>query len=215
MNIWKTFKLGLKRYLFRRKLWKTQSTRISKQSIGYMNVDFEGENDVPQRCQFTNDKITIGFRTTLGYNNLISGNVRIGKYCQLGSDVSIHAANHPMNTMTTYINRRLFEGELKGLRYSKQIVLGNDVWVGHGVIIVGQVTIGNGAIIAAGAVVTKDVPAFGVVAGVPAKLINYRFSPAIIQEIEALKWWDKNDAELSRLKPLFFKYFDKATSIHE
>ena len=80
---------------------------------------------------------------------------------------------------------------------------------------VGNVTIGNGAILAAGSVITKDVEPYAIVAGVPAKEIRKRFSDTIIQEIETLQWWDKSEQELEKIKPLFFKDFSNRHSIYE
>lgn len=183
-------------------------------SKGIKNAQFEGKNTVPEGCSFLG-VISIGYATTLGYNNLLSGTISIGKYCQFGADVALHATNHPISTMTTYINKNLFAGELKSLRENNKIVIGNDVWVGHGAIVVGNVNIGNGAILAAGSVITKDVAPYTIVAGVPAKPIGNRFSDAIIQEIEALKWWNLSQPELEKIKPLFFKKFSNKDSIYE
>lgn len=208
-------KINRIRRLFREQLLRSKNVFIDPQAIGYQNAFYEGNNAVPARCQFMGNEIYIGYNTTLGYNNLIGGNVNIGKYCQIGSDVAFHATNHPMSYMTTYINKNLFEGALKGLKEDKKIIIGNDVWVGHGVIILGNVTVGNGAILAAGSVITKDVEPYTIVAGVPAKPIRKRFSESIIQEIEQLQWWDKSENELEALKPLFFKNFADKKSIYE
>jgi virginiamycin A acetyltransferase len=183
-------------------------------SSGIQNVTFGGKNAVPDRCNFSG-KIELGYATTLGYNNFFHGQITIGKYCQIGSDVAIHTTNHPRSYMSTYINKNLFNGELKVLKEENIATIGNDVWIGHNAIIVGQVHIGNGAIIAAGSVVTKDVLPYSIVAGVPAKLIKMRFSDSIIKEIEALKWWDLSELELEKIKPLFFCNFQDKESIYE
>ena len=187
---------------------------LSGFSRGLQNVIFEGKNAVPDRCNFSG-KIQIGYATTLGYNNTLGGNITIGKYCQLGANVAIHATNHPMSYLTTYINQNLFQGDLSQLKQQNVITIGNDVWIGHGVIIVGNISVGNGAILAAGSVVTRDVEPFTIVAGVPAKRIRKRFNETITKEIEELKWWDKNEQELEKLKPLFFKNFTNKESIHD
>lgn len=192
----------------------TDKVTLSGFSKGLQNVVFEGKNAVPDRCNFSGN-VKIGYATTLGYNNLLAGKITIGKYCQLGADVALHATNHPISSMTTYINKNLFNGELKGLKEENEIVIGNDVWIGHGVIIVGNINIGNGAILAAGSVITKDIPAYTIVGGVPAKIIKKRFSDQIIQEIETLKWWNLSEVELEKIKPLFFKNFKTADSIYE
>lgn len=183
-------------------------------SRGIQNVLFEGKNAVPDRCNFSGN-ISLGYATTLGYNNFLHGNISIGKYCQLGADIAIHTTNHPTNYMTTYINKNLFKGELKKLKETNTVVIGNDVWIGHNALIVGNVKIGNGAVIAAGAIVTKNVSPYTIVAGVPAKPIRKRFSDAIINEVEALKWWDMSEVELEKIKPMFFKDFNNNTSIYK
>ncbi len=193
---------------------KKKGTIISNKSKGYLHASFEGKNLVPDLCNFVGN-IKIGYATTLGHENLFAGDVTIGKYCQLGIGVAVHTTNHPMNYMSTYINNNLFKGELKTLKETSKVSIGNDVWIGHNVIIVGNVTIGNGAILAAGCVVTKDVPPYTIVGGVPAKIIRKRFPDHIIQEIEALQWWNLSDAELEKIKPLFFKNFETANSIYE
>lgn len=194
---------------------RKEGSIISSQTTGYWKVFFEGKNRVPERCQFLNEDIHIGYATTLGVNNVLSGKVTIKKYCQIGGDVAFHASNHPISYMTNYINSNLFNGTLKSNKKEHQIIIGNDVWVGHGVIVLGNITIGNGAILAAGAVVTKDVSPYTVVAGVPAKPVRKRFSETIIQEIEHLQWWDLPEQELENIKPLFFKDFKNKNSIYE
>ncbi|UQD56158.1 CatB-related O-acetyltransferase [Flavobacterium sp. K5-23] len=193
---------------------KRENVIVSGFSSGLQNVIFEGKNVVPEGCNFSG-KIKIGYATTLGSNNLLGGIISIGKYCQLGVDVAIHATNHPLSYMSTYINQNLFQGELKQLKQENKISIGHDVWIGHGVIIVGNVTIGNGAILAAGSVVTKDILPYAIVAGVPAKEIRKRFSDKVINEIETLKWWGKSEAELEEIKLLFFKDFTNKHSIYD
>ena len=201
-------------YYFLNTVEKRDGVTLSGFSRGLQNVTFEGKNAVPDGCNFSG-KIKIGYATTLGYRNLLGGTISIGKYCQLGVDVALHATNHPISYMTTYINKNLFDGELKSLKQENVIAIGHDVWLGHGVVIVGNVTVGNGAIIAAGSVITKDVEPYAIVAGVPAKEIRKRFSDTIIQEIETLQWWDKSEQELEKIKPLFFKDFSNRHSIYE
>lgn len=193
---------------------KIGSVTFSGFSRGIQNVVFEGENSVADRCNFSGN-INIGYATTLGCNNFFHGDISIGKYCQIGADVAIHTTNHPIEFLSTYINKKLFDGDLKQLKTTGRVIIGNDVWIGHRVIIVGNVTIGNGAILAAGSVVTKDVSPYTIVAGIPAKEVRQRFSASVIVEIEALQWWDKSDVELEKIKPLFFKDLTNKESIYE
>lgn len=204
-----------KRKTFINRLYKEKNVAIHPSVVGFMNTNFDGDNGIPEKCQFLGNNVSIGYRTTLGRNNLLSGVISIGKYCQLGSDVALHASNHPISYMSTYINKNLFNGELKSLKKEHKIVIGNDVWIGHGVIIVGNVTVGNGAILAAGSVITKDVSPYTIVGGVPSKKIKQRFPDAIILELEALKWWDLDNEDLEKIKSLFFKDFSKVQSIYD
>jgi acetyltransferase-like isoleucine patch superfamily enzyme len=208
-------KYKLKKFIYRilNSVEAKDGVEASGFSRGLQNVTFEGKNKVADRCNFSG-KIEIGYATTLGYNNFLHGKISLGKYCQLGADVALHATNHPSNFMTTYIHKNLFNGELKELKTNKEIIIGHDVWIGHNALVLGNITIGNGAIIAGGAVVTKNVAPYSVVAGVPAKEIKKRFSDEIISEIETLAWWDLSEAELEKVKPLFFKDFSKVDSIY-
>lgn len=123
----------------------------------------------------------------------------IGSFCSIAGGSIIGLGNHPTSFIST---SPVFYSKKNALRkvWTKQsfieykrIVIGNDVWIGSRAIIMGGVNIGNGAIIGAGAVVTKDVPAYAIVGGIPAKIIRYRFEPSIVNKIEELKWWENTD----------------------
>ena len=85
-----------------------------------------------------------------------------------------------------WIEKDVFEHKSE----EERVILGNDVWVGSHVLINGGVHIGNGACIAAGAVVVKDVPPYAIVGGVPAKIIRYRFPKEVIDRLESIQWWN-------------------------
>jgi acetyltransferase-like isoleucine patch superfamily enzyme len=193
--------------------YRKDNNYISGYVNGLRNVIFGGENQIITGCNFSG-KVELGYRTTLGVSNWIHGNVKIGKYCQLGAYVAIHSNNHPVSNLSTYISSSLFNGELKQLKTIGKVEMGNDVWVGHNALIIGNVKIGNGAIIAAGAVVTRDVEPYSIVGGVPAKTLKKRFSENIIKEVEELKWWDKSDEEMESIKPLFLKDLSKVQSLY-
>lgn len=186
--------------------------KVSFWTTGVHHVVFGGGNGVPEDCVFA-DKTHLGFRTTLGTNNFFGGKVTVGKYCQIGRDVAFHPTNHPISHVTTYINSQLFGGELKQFKSEAEIFIGNDVWVGHGVIVLSGVGVGDGAILAAGSVVTKNVSPYSIVAGNPAREIRKRFSDQVIAELEALKWWDMREDELLKIKPLFLMDLSSHTSI--
>ena len=110
-------------------------------------------------------------------------------------------ANHLVDTFSTSPSRTsLFphkKGNLSG--YSKgDIVIKNDVWIGVNSTILDGITIGNGAVIAAGSIVTKDVPPYAIVGGNPAKIIKYRFPKEIIDEIEKTQFWDMDINEINK-----------------
>lgn len=212
-NIFYLLKVKIQKYLFIQAR-KKERTIIDYSIVGFKNVEFKGRNIVPENCKFFG-KIVIGYKSTLGANSYFHGNISIGKYCQLGSNVAIHSTSHPLNYLTTYVNRNLFDGELTNLKTVGSLKIGHDVWIGHGAILLGNISIGNGAIIGAGAVVNKDVKPFSVVAGVPAKFIRMRFHENIIKEINELKWWDLSEADLEKQKPLFFKNFSNKDSIYK
>ena len=85
----------------------------------------------------------------------------------------------------------------------KRVKVGNDVWIGTKVMIMGGVTVGDGAVIGAGSIVTKDVPPYAIVAGVPAKVIRYRFSSEVIDLLEKIQWWNFSPNVLKRNINLF------------
>ncbi|WP_367390481.1 CatB-related O-acetyltransferase [Lewinella sp. LCG006] len=121
----------------------------------------------------------------------------IGKFCMIASDVTfiMNGANHLTDAVSTYpfaIFGHGWEGAMEGKTYPSKgnTVIGNDVWIGHRATIMPGVTVGDGAIIATNATVTKDVPAYAVVGGNPAKVIKMRFSDAEITRLLELQWWD-------------------------
>ncbi|MEL6813066.1 MAG: CatB-related O-acetyltransferase [Bacteroidota bacterium] len=181
---------------------------------GLDKVRFEGNNAVLGFSNF-NGNVEVGYATTFGVHNLIHGDIQIGKYCQFGPYAAVNTYNHPKDHLSTYINKRLLDGLLTQYKTSDKTFIGNDVWVGKNAIILGGVTIGNGAIIAAGSVVTKDVPPYHIAGGVPAKILKPRFSRNVMDQIEALEWWDKSEKEIEELKPLFEKNLSGLNSIYE
>lgn len=123
----------------------------------------------------------------------------IGKFCSIacGAKFLFNSANHTLGSLSTYTFPIFFEEwglpvediprawDNKG-----DIVIGNDVWIGYEAVVMAGVTVGDGAIIGTRAVVTKDVPPYTIVGGVPAKPIRKRFDDETIEQLLALKWWD-------------------------
>ena len=113
----------------------------------------------------------------------------IGRYCSIANNVSIGQGEHPLDRIST--SAWFYDNPWETLT-SGECVIDSDVWIGVDAIILRGVKIGVGAVVAANAVVTKDVPAFAIVAGVPARLIQYRFSSEQQQEILASRWWESD-----------------------
>lgn len=125
--------------------------------------------------------------------------LRIGKFCSIacGAKFLFNSANHTLGSLSAYPFPIFFEEwDLRAADIAEawdnkgDIVVGNDVWIGYEAVILAGVTIGDGAIIGTRAVVTKDVPPYTIVGGVPAKPIRKRFSEETIAALMALRWWD-------------------------
>ena len=144
------------------------------------------------------------------YHYPINGDkLKIGKFCSIacGTKFLFNSANHTMRSLSTYPFPIFYDEWAHGIWADKawdnkgDIVLGNDVWTGFESVILAGVTIGDGAIIGARAVVTKDVPPYTIVGGVPARPIRKRFSDEEIAALLKLRWWDLPPAKiLERIK---------------
>ncbi len=143
-------------------------------------------------------KVSLGDFSYIADNTRIS-RAKIGKFCSIANDVKCGLGKHPSSGFVSTHPAFFSMQEQAGITFSDKdhfvendpITIGNDVWIGTSAIIMDGVTIADGAIIGAGAVVTKDVPPYAIVAGVPAKLIRYRFDQKVIDELLKIKWWDK------------------------
>lgn len=147
---------------------------------------------------------TILSNVSLGDYSYIGGdcrlmNVIIGNFCSIGPSVWIGGLpSHPLTLKSTFPGFYQKDSSYYGVKpeydYSepefRQVKIGNDVWVGARAMIMDGVTIGDGAVIAAGAVVTKDIPPYAIVGGVPAKVIKFRFSEQEIKEMLESQWWN-------------------------
>lgn len=122
----------------------------------------------------------------------------VGKFCSIAAHTRINPGNHPLDRVA--LSHFTYRSSSYGLgqddagffdwRRSFRCVMGNDVWIGHGAVVLPGVTLGNGAAVGAGAIVTKDVPPFAIVVGNPGRILRYRFAPEIIAALERIAWWD-------------------------
>ncbi len=126
-------------------------------------------------------------------------NADLGRFCAIAAMGRIGAPNHPYERVTqhrlSYTPEYYWPSQKRDAaffmhRSADRCHIGNDVWMGHGAIVLPGVTVGDGAVVAAGAVVTRDVEAYTIVAGVPAKPIKRRFGRAIAERLQELAWWN-------------------------
>ncbi|WP_333814975.1 chloramphenicol acetyltransferase [Tabrizicola sp.] len=132
-------------------------------------------------------------------------NATVGKFANIAALTRIGPTDHPMENAslhhflyrsTRYWDDIADDADFMAHRAGRRTVIGPDTWLGHGVIVKPEVTIGAGAIIASGAVVTRDVPPYMIMAGIPAQPLRPRFAPGIADRLMALAWWDWNHAQL-------------------
>lgn len=143
------------------------------------------------------DLYTYGSCFYSGFNT--GGGVTIGKYCSLAGDIHYFGANHPYESLSTsafFYNQSMNKQKVNDVPRN-HLIIENDVWIGYGVIITaGCHRIGTGAVVGAGAIVTKDVPAYAIVVGNPAKILKYRFDEKTINNLLESKWWDNTPEHL-------------------
>ncbi len=164
---------------------------------------FEGMNKLYPKCSFTGK---LGFGSYIGPNSEIAGT--IGKYTSIGPNVKVIIGTHPLTypfvtTCPAFFSLRKQNGSTftKVQRFDEHLTfdksnnyavkIGNDCWIGERAMVVGGVQVGDGAVILAGAIVTKDIPAYAIVGGIPAKILRYRYRVDSIGFLLKFKWWDK------------------------
>ena len=136
--------------------------------------------------------------------------VTIGNFCSVAAGVEFIFGDHSLEKVSTYPLRFLLRKESTNndAICRGPISVGNDVWLGRNAVIMANVRIGNGAVVAAGSVVTRDVPAYTIVGGVPARAIRTRFSLNQIENLESIAWWNWSDAEILERMDLFYSDVD-------
>ena len=192
----------IKQFIHRKRIGSTCS--FGKSTTIDSTARFEGENLLLNHSVFLNS--SMGYASYVSDHSFIKNTV-IGRYTCIANEVMTVAGNHPLSFASVH---PAFYSTTQKLSYVKQnkfddfhyldsqqkisVVIGNDVWIGARATILEGITIGDGAIVAAGAIVTKDVPPYAIVGGVPARIIKYRFDEETIQKLLKLKWWEKDEA---------------------
>ena len=185
------------------------NSRVSSLSLVYDNCKIAPKGVVYSFCRLRSVKI--GDYSYIGKSSILHS-VTIGKFSSISDHCVIGLPSHSINTISS---SPIFSGVRNGTKTSwvsknmplkpMSVVIGNDVWIGYRAMIPSHVTIGDGAVIAAGSVVVKDVPPYAVVGGVPAKIIKYRFPQDVIDKLLEIRFWDKTDEEIKKNLDLFQK----------
>lgn len=178
----------------------------------FLNKRIENHTFIKNNCNLSKmvvvyrgvrlNNVTAGDYSYIGKKTVIH-NTTIGKFCSISDECVIGLPAHSIDTISS---SPLFSSIKNGTKTSwvkrnmpskpYDVNIGNDVWIGYRAIIPGSVKIGDGAVVASGAVVTKDVPPYAIVGGVPAKIIRYRFDEENVQKLLSSEWWNQPDAVL-------------------
>lgn len=179
--------------------------RIATSAVAYDSELDDYCNCTPNcRIQFSK----IGKRTSIGTNTRVNY-AEIGSYCSISWNVTIGAMSHNVDRLSghAFTFQPVFgivDREMQEMKPDRPITyVGNDVWIGCNAVLKSGISIGNGSVIGAGAVVLNDVPPYSIVVGVPAKVIKYRFADDIINKLKTLPWWDLSDDILKENMDLF------------
>lgn len=136
----------------------------------------------------------LGRHTYVSEFSHIGQHTTVGSFCSIGNLCTVGAQKHPTQYLTTFPFEEILE-----LTERKATTVGSDVWIGCNAVIIAGVTVGHGAVIGAGAVVTTDVPPYAIVIGSPARILKYRFPPDIIAGLLETAWWDLPAAVIKSL----------------
>lgn len=187
----------------RRNCWRV---RLESGVAVSLNSKFERNTRIGVGTQFNG---SLGRGSYLGDYCVINANV--GRFCSIAACVVTVTGRHPykppfVSTSPSFVSTSTLTGlvytssnrycEHKLLKGNVPVIIGNDCWIGYRALIVEGCTISDGAVVLANAVVTKDVPPYAIVGGVPAKILGYRFDEATIKFLLGVKWWNKSDVWL-------------------
>lgn len=196
----------IKRILLHQRL-KKKNVKLGSGAQVAFTSELEGSNCIGADSFFAG---RLGYASYMGEHCHIVAN--IGRFCSIASRVITVRGSHPtkdwVSTHPAFFSTQKqcgmsFVTEEKYSENKPPITIGNDVWVGDSVLLLEGITVGNGAVIAAGAVVTKDVAPYSIVAGVPAREIKKRFPEETIEKLLQLQWWNKPTTWLQTNAPQF------------
>jgi acetyltransferase-like isoleucine patch superfamily enzyme len=218
-----SIKVFIKRCYF---LWKFKKKLKLKRNvnIGWKST-FEGMNKIYENTLFSGE---IGLGTYIGPNSFLFG--KIGRFTSIAPFVQCNYGKHPLyepfattspaffslkkQNGGTFVSEQYYdESSFADTERKYPIIIGSDCWIGHGAFIVGGITIGDGAVVLAHAVVTKDVPPYAIVSGVPAKILKYRYDEETIKFLLDFKWWNRDISWLKNNVNLMCD-IDKLRKIH-
>lgn len=182
-----------------------RGTHISRLAV-IRDVNCEENVSIRPLCKI--ERVTIGKCSSLGSLAAVY-DYRIGRFCSIGRETYIGGASHPLDRVSTsscfYIKDN-FTGKCyceNDYKWNNETVIGNDVWIGTRSIILGGINIGDGAVIGAGSVVTKDIGPYEIWAGNPARFIRKRFDDEIIEKLLESQWWEWSEEKLDHYGPYF------------
>jgi len=203
----------------------------------YKSINQNSMVELPTRPYLGSLKnVELGAFTYLGRDNYIENTI-INRYCSVAKSVNVGHGNHPINWLSSnpfgyqqsfristgklfpyneeyseYVVPEENRSSVKKDVYKEKTIIGNDVWIGVGALVLPGINIGDGAIIGGGSVVTKDIPPYAIAVGNPAKVIKYRFSEEIIKQLLSLEWWQYAPWDLHKFE---IKFYDIELAIKE
>lgn len=187
----------------KRKAFRKKHLDILKASSFSPTIHF-GKNVEIAHGVMLEENINIGDYSYIKENSKIFRNTSIGKFCSIATDVTVGASAHPTDFLSTHPFQYVpgyLEQHTPPYTYDtfRPTSIGHDVWIGCHSIIIGGIQVGNGAVIGAGSIVTKNVPPYAIVVGAPARILRYRFSQDIIERLQNTQWWNLPEENIKNL----------------
>lgn len=190
-----------------RRIFKSLNIRLSPEIPLWKKVRLHDDIHIENNVTFYKGRFLWSMGAFSYSASELARNTVVGRYCSIGANVSIMGYQHPLDRFTTSTvtysnaefssnNKFIVENPIEN---GLPIIIKNDVWIGANVVLKPGITIGNGAVIACNSVVTKNVPDYAIIGGVPASRIKLRFKPETISSLLSLQWWDYDFREFSSI----------------